>query len=389
MKKNLLKSLLTMCALGAMFTACSNEGNEAPDVTKGEKKTVFMKLDLRPQTRATEDKLNPVTTPKVPVNDLYIYFYKQGDGSIQKFLKITSSTNPSITDLTNGVQITEVPVVADKVLVRGNVPTSVTLPTAGLISAIENTKVEITTQNDKNKILLGHLAADIQTYNSGGGVAPISSMQDGDKYAVIELEPAVARIEFEGLQVKNSTIITGFDLEGIYQNNFYKNLKLGDGSSSEMEQYGADPNNYAENAPNTLFITANKEKLFDKFDPALSASSSPLAISPVGGSDKRWVYHVYANNATDANSQLQMIFKLENLQPDITIPSPQFLTVRGFKDTHGDIVKLEKGKIYTVSKSDFTFDENNLTTVPNTNAVGVWLKVTVKDWEVVTVKPNL
>ena len=50
---------------------------------------------------------------------------------------------------------------------------------------------------------------------------------------------------------------------------------------------------------------------------------------------------------------------------------------------------LEKGKIYTISKADFTFDESNLSTIPNTSAVSVWLKVTVKAWTVVPVKPNL
>ena len=65
------------------------------------------------------------------------------------------------------------------------------------------------------------------------------------------------------------------------------------------------------------------------------------------------------------------------------------MTVRGFKDNAGKIVKLEKGKIYTISKTDFEFDESRLSTVPNTNAVGVWLKVTVKPWTVVAVKPNL
>ena len=88
------------------------------------------------------------------------------------------------------------------------------------------------------------------------------------------------------------------------------------------------------------------------------------------------------------------MFKLSDVGADpasgVVFPGgPQFLTVRGFKNNAGQIVKLEKGKIYTISKANFKFDESNLTTVPNTTAVGVWLKVTVKPWEVVTVKPNL
>lgn len=392
MKKNLFKSLLTMCALGAMFTACSNEGNEVPDVTKGEKKTVFMKLDLRPQTRATEDELNPSvpTDAKAPINKLDIFFYEGGSGNIQKHLTISSLTTPSINDLASGARLTEIPSAADKVLVRGNVPTSVALPTSGAISAVENLQVDITTQNDKSNILLGHTAVTLSVWHTSDPniFGTIATATDGDKYAEVQLEPAVARIEFEGLQTTTASTIIGFDLKGIYQNNFFTKLKMGDGSSVSKTDYGTDPSKYA--LGQGLFTTPNAGKLFDEFTPsALNAIGSPLAVSPTGGANKRWVYHVYENDATDANSQLQMIFKLENLQPSATIPSPQFLTVRGFKNTGGQLVKIEKGKIYKISKSDFTFDESNLTSVPNTTAVGVWLKVTVKDWEVVTVKPNL
>ncbi|MEY8686082.1 hypothetical protein AB9N12_08040 [Bacteroides sp. AN502(2024)] len=274
-------------------------------------------------------------------------------------------------------------------LVRGNVPASVVLPANGPISAVENLMVDITTQNDKNNILLGHIAKNLSEWHTGDPniFGTVTTAIDGDKYAEVELEPAVARIEFEGLQTTTVTAITGFDLKGIYQNNFFTKLKMGDGSSDDKKDYGINPANYA--LGQGLFTGINKEKLFDEFTPVYSATGSPLAVSPAGGADKRWVYHIYENGATDANDQLQLIFKLENLQPSATIPSPQFLTVRGFKNSSGQLVEIQKGKIYTVSKSDFTFNESNLTTVPNTNAVGVWLKVTVKPWEVVNVKPNL
>ena len=390
MKKNLFKSLLTMCALGAMFTACSNEGNEVPDVTKGEKKTVFMKLDLRPQSRATEDALGTVTAQ---VNDLHIYFYENGTGNIQKYLKVNGTTTPSITDLSTGAQITDVPAVADKVLVRGNVPAGVSMPIGGAISGVENKQIEITTQNNKDQIILGHLATDIQTWG-GVGVAPITGMQSGDKYANVQLEPGVARIELEGLEAQG-VVINAFKLDGIYVTNFFEKLRLGDGTSSSKIQYGTDVSKYAESAAGTIYNAPNTH-LYDQFAAPMAGSGNPLAVIPNGGGTKRWAYHAFPNDATTANDQLQLVFKLSNVTADpssgVTFPvgTPQFLTVRGFKDSGtGNIVKLEKGKIYTISKADFKFDESNLTTVPNTNAVGVWLKVTVKPWTVVAVKPNL
>lgn len=391
MKKNVFKSLLTVCAFAAAFASCSNENNDIPNVGK-DTKSVFVKLDLnqKPQTKAVEAPINNGT--KAQVSELHVYFYKDSDKSIQKYLKINGASTPSLTDLTTtGAQISDVPAAADRVLVRGNVPSSITLPTSGLITAVENLEINITTQNDKDNILLGHTAVTIQTY--GGGVAPIAGMQNGDKYAEVTLEPAVARIEVEGLQAQGA-VINGFQLEGIYLTNFFEKLKMGDGSSIAPKiQYGADATKFDENAATTLYTTANKGKLFDKFAAALAASGSPLEVTPTP-STYRWAYHAFENDATAANDQLQLIFKLSSVTTNpgsgVTIAGTQFLTVRGFKDSGtGNIVKLEKGKIYTISKADFKFDESNLTTVPNTNAVGVWLKVTVQPWTVVPVKPNL
>lgn len=390
MKKSLL-SVFTMVAMAAAFTACSNDDNEVPDVKNGNVKSVFMKLDLNQKsTRAVESPLATGTT--ATVSELHVYFYDDATKNIQKYLKINGTTTPSLTALTTaGAQIPDVPSAADRVLVRGNVPAAISLPTGGLITAVENLSVDITTQNDKDNILLGHLAATIQTYG-GVGAAPIAGMQNGDKYAEIELEPAVARIEIEGLQAQGA-VISGFNLEGIYVNNFYQKLKMGDGSSSDQQQYGSDPTKYDENAASTLYTTANADKLFNKFTPVLTASGTPLEVGP-NPATNRWVYHAFENSAATANDQLQLVFKLNNLTANagsgVTFPAGvQFLTVRGFKDNAGNIVKLEKGKIYTISKAEFKFDESSLSTVPNTTAVGVWLKVTVKAWTVVPVKPNL
>ncbi len=390
MRKNLFKGLLTMCALGAVFASCNKEENNEIPVQNTEAKSVFMKLNLGETTRASNTPLASATTAKV--NSLHIYFYKDADKSIQKYLKVDGTTTPSITDLTTGKEIQDVPVAADKVLVRGNIPTGVNMPIGGSMTAVENMEIEITTQNDKDNIVLGHLPVDIQTL--GAGVAtPIIGMNAGDKYAVVELEPGVARIELEGLQVKASGKVGGFSLEGIYVNNFYEKLKLGDGSSVNKIQYNADPTKYDENAASTLYTTANNGKLFDKFNPAIAAAGSPLKVSPATAGH-RWIYHTFSNSSNIVNDQLQLVLKMNNLQAKagsgVNFPAgTQFLTVRGFKDNTGNIVTIEKGKIYTLSATDFEFDESNLATVPNTNAVGVWLKVTVKPWTVVAVKPNL
>lgn len=51
-----------------------------------------------------------------------------------------------------------------------------------------------------------HPAPEHDDLNWPQGAAPIVGMQNGDKYAEIELEPAVARIEIEGLQARGTVI---------------------------------------------------------------------------------------------------------------------------------------------------------------------------------------
>ena len=173
-------------------------------------------------------------------------------------------------------------------------------------------------------------------------------------------------------------------------NNFFEKFNLAGTVVGTKVQYGATPAAYAQGQG--LYTPANAGKLFDQS--AVAATGIPKeVIPPTAG--QRWAYQVVPNgNSTDANEQLQLVFKLSNLAAKAGSSvnfgtGDQFITVRGFKDGSGNIVELEKGKIYTISKADFTFDESNLSTIPNTSAVSVWLKVTVKAWTVVPVKPNL
>ncbi|GAE24079.1 hypothetical protein JCM10003_3961 [Bacteroides pyogenes JCM 10003] len=388
MKKNLFKSLLTICALGAIFAACSNEGNEVPDVKKGEK-SVFMKLDFQSSggTRTTESAYNVTTA--VNVQNFHVYFHD--NANILKYVKIDGSTSITLQNLKDGTKIADVPATATHVTVYGNIPTTTSVPTAGTVANLKNVEINIISQSDMTNILLSGQDKALTDYTGPTPPTWAPAIQNGDKYAEVEIAPAVSRIEIEGLETTATSAVQSFTLDGIYVNNFFEKFKLDDTSVGTQVQYGATPGNYAQGQG--LYTISNLGKLFD--EPASASVGNPAAVSPTGTPDPRWTYQVAPiSNNTDVNKQLQLVFKLSNLQAKpssgITFAAGnQFITVRGFKDNLGNIVKLEKGKIYTISKADFKFDESNLSTVPNTNAVGVWLKVTVKNWQVVAVKPNL
>ncbi|MCD8229923.1 MAG: hypothetical protein LUD70_22300 [Bacteroides ovatus] len=385
MKKSLL-SVFTMVAMAAAFTACSNDDIEVPDVKNGEARSVFMKLELPTLTRSTEAPVAPGTV--ATVSNLHVYFH---DGtSILKYVNATTTTPITIANLTTGTQITDVPAAATTVTVCGNIPAGTSLPTGGTVAALKAVQLEITSQSAVADVVLSGDDKPLQTWTAGSPALPYApGITDGDKYAEVEIGPAVARVEIEGLATTASSAVDGFTLEGIYVNNFFEKFNLAGTVVGTKVQYGATPALYAQGQG--LYTSANAGKLFDQS--AVAATGTPKEVIPptVG---QRWAYQVVPNsNSTDANEQLQLVFKLSNL---VAKPGSvnfgtddQFITVRGFKDGSGNIVELEKGKIYTISKTDFTFDESNLSTIPNTSAVSVWLKVTVKAWTVVPVKPNL
>lgn len=386
MKKNVFKGLLTMCAFAAAFTSCSKENNEIPNPGENDTKSVFMKMDLPAVTRAVEQPVTGTAT----VNNLHVYFHDGTD--ILKYVNVTATTPITITNLTTGTKIADVPASATTVTIYGNIPASASLPTGGTVAALKNVELNITTQNTIADVVLSGVDKTLTTWHTGDASVPYATgIADGDKYAEVEIAPAVARIEIEGLATTASSAVDAFNVEGIYLNNFFEKFNLGATVVGTKVQYGATPSLYAQGQG--LYTALNSGKLYDQAQ--VVATGNPKEAVPTGGASPRWAYQVVPNsNDTDVNEQLQLVFKLSGLQPkvgsSITFGSgDQFITVRGFKDNGGNIVKIEPGKIYTISKTDFTFDESDLTTVPVTNAVGVWLKVTVKAWTVVPVKPNL
>ena len=222
MKKSLL-SVFTMVAMAAAFTACSNDDIEVPDVKNGEARSVFMKLELPTLTRSTEP---PVASGTVAtVSNLHVYFH---DGtSILKYVNATTTTPITIANLTTGTQITDVPAAATTVTVCGNIPAGTSLPTGGTVAALKAVQLEITSQSAVADVVLSGDDKPLQTWTTGSPALPYApGITDGDKYAEVEIGPAVARVEIEGLATTASSAVDGFTLEGIYVNNFFEKFNL-------------------------------------------------------------------------------------------------------------------------------------------------------------------
>ena len=386
MKKNLFKSLLTMCALGAIFAACSNE-NEKSVVNNGEKTSAYLQLDLRGKTRAIE---TPFGANAATVTSLQLYFH---DGTnVLKTLSVTNSSTPNIAQLQTGVKITDIPANATKVTVFGNIPTSVSVPTSGTIASVKNTIIEISTQTTASNVLLRGNDADLALVSTYPSPTPpwLSTADGNDKYAEVTIAPAFSRIEIEGIMSDATSPITAYKLEGVFLTNIFTALKLDGTVHGSKETNASDPSKYAQDiVGGTPQYKSSEDGLLHQWTQT-NATVSGSSYEVTAGIGKVWGFQVVPNDATNGNDQLQIVLRLSSVTATgYTFSGDKFITVRGFKNSADQIIKLEPGKIYSISKADFTFDHNNLNAVPVTSAVSVWLKVTVKPWEVVTVKPNL
>ncbi len=381
MKKNLF-SFLCATTLVATFAACSNSSDEIP---QPETRTVgaYLQLDL-PKTKAIEAPFGAIAAT---VNSLHLYFH---DGTnVLKTVVITGTTTPNIASLTTGTKISDIPAGATDVTVFGNIPSSLSLPTAGTIASVKSTVIAVTSQTTASGVLLTGADKPLTVVPPSGAPSWTSGAVAGtDKYAAVTIAPAFARIEMEGLANAATSQITAYKLEGIFLNNMYKGLKLDGTADGTKQTNGTTVANYAQGVSGGTpeYKVAENGILHQWL--STSASGTPLEVAPAPG--MRWAFQVVPNNANNGNDQLQIVLRLSGVAATgFTFSGDQYITVRGFKDNAGNIVTIDPGKIYTISKADFNFTENNLNPVPVVQAVGVYLKVTVTPWSVVSVKPNI
>ena len=130
----------------------------------------------------------------------------------------------------------------------------------------------------------------------------------------------------------------GFTLEGIYVNNFFEKFNLAGTVVGTKVQYGATPAAYAQGQGFTPLLTL--ENSLTSL-PSLLQVSQRKSFRQLQGNV--WAYQVVPNgNSTDANEQLQLVFKLSNLAAKAGSSvnfgtGDQFITVRGFKDGSGNM----------------------------------------------------
>lgn len=363
---------LAVIALSLGFSSCSN--NENPDDGNDkESKSVFLKISGGKISTYAEG--SPGTNSTVGFSSGDIYFVNSAGLILAHYALSSSLTNLgagniALTDIKAGQLISNLPGQVSGVHVFGNTSG---LPTTGNISAVKATLKNVITQGSLASVNL--YGSNTLTHNTGN-----------DYSASIELKPTVARIELT--DITSSSIITGFRVDGIFIDNYYYQAAVdGTVAGANLVNNTSEAALFLDNS--SAYPTARKTFVYDYFSPEIIADTkvaTPTVASSV------WGYNLFANTAGSGSFAIpRIVIRLSNITTSdgSLYSNPQFITVKGLKEGLSSLTSIDAGKVYNIGAGALTFKESDLTPAPNMGAIDVTVTVTLAQWEVVSVTPEL
>lgn len=204
----------------------------------------------------------------------------------------------------------------------------------------------------------------------------------------LSLSPLYSRLELYSVRgATTPTATTAFTVTGVFVDSYYSQFTLTGKAAGAVKSQGQS----------TVFT----DNIGDTG--SWAAGGSPLKATPnAGGADTPnvWAYHM-------ASADLpRLIIQLQSVTP--TPPTSAgagpnyYLTVTGYNGTQGNAVPVsfQRGRIYrigadangtpdTTGANSLTIDPNKLSPTPNPDNVSVRVNVTVSDWTIVPLTPQV
>ena len=369
MKKILLAAVAALFA----FTSCNKDVSD--DVFSNETKSVYVKISGGAETRAVSEAIG---TKPVAFNGGFIIF-TNGTAITKTFTIGTGATDIAVADLKAGTTLAGIPDYSTNVYVFGNVPSSITINTAGSISDIQEMVVTAQAQADKTTGV-----DNIGLYGTGG-----ITLSGSVHSATFAVKPIGARVELTDLTASGS--ITGFQIDGIYINNYYPNSTLDGKIEDAIVNNGDVVARYV--GGSTAYPSALTPALYDYAASGGIGVLNNKVYSPTATASDIWAYNVLAPSdvpAAATDNAPHVIVRLSNITTNngIVFTTDQFLTIR-LKSGAAILAKLEAGKAYNFASGAIVFNETNLTEKPEIKTMEVECEITLADWTTVPVTPAL
>ncbi|MEG2647249.1 MAG: hypothetical protein RR979_04855 [Mucinivorans sp.] len=377
--KTLPSFLLASAAALALFS-CQKQDDQISPPEVGD--PINVNLRISGQSSSSRRVEDPAVAGDVStLNSGLVFFLNKYD----EVVGVRELALPNAALATTGQTFTGIKPAASKVYVVGNFMSVQPAIVTNLRAAVNLAAIKALlpfTENQqlghKNTILANVLDATPPYVALDGAIKGTASPYT----AQVLLGPIMSRIQVSDIQCVDP-LVTSFIFKGIYIDNYYPNFSIATdrpGSGTLI--------NIAQTTTGLTSIT----KLFEEASVSIVSNQKVVSASQMrsGVASSVWAYQVPSTVA--ANAVPRIIVQLTNfiVDPSVTLPSPQFLTVTGFVDQNGvPITKFEAGKVYSIAPGAFTFRIKDLYPTPNPLNVDVIVKVTVKPWTLVSVLPQL
>ena len=263
---------------------------------------------------------------------------------------------------------------------------SVSMPTGPISMADFHASVISLSVADQNKSVKtlatadakGNAAGDylsVQQVTLGGEQTTFTTETSDDghtlKKAAIELSSLTAR--FEVGTVKPGTGLDALTVEAVYINNFRKDVG---GSATQSFTETTWPATYT---------------------PTWATDAYNAAVTSAAGT-KAYAYQVFAGNPPHiiykVSGTVSAGYKLSDGTGDETNPTPfsgKYITVKGFRESGMLISSIEEHKIYKMGLENggIEITPDKITDKPEKNKMDLIVAITVADWTVANVTPEI
>lgn len=372
--KKLCVSLMAFVAL--LCVSCSND----PEIPEKNDNGIDVTLSIttNPLTKALDNSQVGATASIDPSKALIVYFMDgiTSDSKVVASYQLTADQIGKIKTVGTGVTFTNLDPSVKSVYVVANVSTLPATAPGTTLTAINGTVQNIYDQQSID-------AKSVVIANTGKTVVSIGSSTEtatngNAKYnASITLTPIVSRIQIASI-TKDGTI-TGFNLAGIYIDNFYQNMSIGGELSTPIKAPIGGAAKFNSSSDGSTPYKTNGQ-LFDEI-------VSPTTTLPLAPSGKVYGYQIFPV-AGGLSTVPYIILKLTNVVGTTrTFPNTAYyIAVKAYKDGATSFTSFEAGKIYTIAS--IPVSENNIVTDPTQSLINVTVNVTIAPWTDKALNPD-
>lgn len=375
MKRMKVWLMMALCAVIASCTANEEEG-----LGMDGSQTIVLKIGSAVDTKAVETP--GTSSDKATLTNGYMFF-ATSKGAIRRCYKLLESGKTDIakleilvSDITGeeGYTFDNVPGDVAKVYILANVPATgetaeATIRSKTTLAGVKALNIQVTDQAVFDKV----------TMDGEGDVTGMGNKKE----VTVNLKVFCSRLEIPKLTASGD--ITSFKVKGIYVSHFYKQVPLTE------EVVAGQLYKYTDGSKDDYTTTYKMLADVDEGADGLGETSGKTVSA---GASKTWAYQFIPGASGAGREGIRVVIALSDVTGSTgSYSGTQYLNIRGLvandnNDPNPTAMPLERGKIYNMG-ANLTFDEGDLSPVPNPDDISLTVKITVTPWGVETVKPIL